>query len=80
MGKSAATRARLQKEALRLFATGLVNLSGSHLRCESGGYSNGPAADRLRRQGAEVVGFCSWREGLVLRPGGIWSVGARLPL
>ena len=57
------------QEALRLAATGLVHVAGAHLRGESGGYSTGPAADRLRRQGAEVVGFCSWREGLVLRPG-----------
>jgi molybdate-binding protein/DNA-binding XRE family transcriptional regulator len=57
------------QEALRLAAAGLVHVAGAHLRGESGGYSTGPAADRLRRQGAEVVGFCSWREGLVLRPG-----------
>jgi molybdate-binding protein len=57
------------REALRLAAAGLVHVAGAHLRGESGGYSTGPAADRLRRQGAEVVGFCSWREGLVLRPG-----------
>ena len=57
------------REALRLAAAGLVHVAGAHLRGESGGYSTGPAADRLRRQGAEVIGFCSWREGLVLRPG-----------
>jgi molybdate-binding protein/DNA-binding XRE family transcriptional regulator len=57
------------REALRLAAAGLVHVAGAHLRGESGEYNTGPAADRLRRQGAEVVGFCSWREGLVLRPG-----------
>ena len=57
------------QEALRLAAAGLVHVAGAHLRGESDGYGTGPAADRLRRQGAEVVGFCSWREGLVLRPG-----------
>jgi putative molybdopterin biosynthesis protein len=56
-------------EALRLAAAGLVHVAGAHLRGESGEYNTGPAAGRLRRQGAEVVGFCSWREGLVLRPG-----------
>jgi molybdate-binding protein/DNA-binding XRE family transcriptional regulator len=57
------------REALRLAAAGLVHVAGAHLRGESGEYSTGPAAGRLRRQGAEVIGFCSWREGLVLRPG-----------
>jgi molybdate-binding protein/DNA-binding XRE family transcriptional regulator len=57
------------REALRLAAAGLVHVAGAHLRGDSGEYTTGPAADRLRRQGAEVIGFCSWREGLVLRPG-----------
>jgi putative molybdopterin biosynthesis protein len=57
------------REALRLAAAGLVHVAGAHLRGESGEYNTGPAAGRLRRQGAEVIGFCSWREGLVLRPG-----------
>jgi molybdate-binding protein/DNA-binding XRE family transcriptional regulator len=57
------------REALRLAAAGLVHVAGAHLRGGSGEYSTGPAAERLRRQGAEVIGFCSWREGLVLRPG-----------
>jgi molybdate-binding protein len=30
-------------------------------------YNTGPAAELLPR-GGEVIGFCSWREGLVLRP------------
>jgi molybdate-binding protein/DNA-binding XRE family transcriptional regulator len=57
------------REALRLAAAGLVHVAGAHLRGGSGEYNTGPAAERLRRQGAEVIGFCSWREGLVLRPG-----------
>jgi len=57
------------REALRLAAAGLVHVAGAHLRGESGEYNTGPAAERLRRQGAEVIGFCSWREGLVLRQG-----------
>jgi putative molybdopterin biosynthesis protein len=42
-------------------------VAGMHLRGRSGDYNTGPAGDMLP-QGAEVVGFCSWREGLVLRP------------
>jgi putative molybdopterin biosynthesis protein len=57
------------REALRLAAAGLVHVAGAHLRGPGGEYNTGPAAERLRRQGAEVIGFCSWREGLVLRPG-----------
>jgi putative molybdopterin biosynthesis protein len=55
------------REALRLAADGLVHVAGAHLRGPSGEYNTGPAGDLLP-QGAEVVGFCSWREGLVLRP------------
>ncbi len=54
-------------EALTLAADGLVHVAGAHLRGESGRYNTGPA-ERLLAGGAEVVGFCSWREGLVLRP------------
>jgi putative molybdopterin biosynthesis protein len=54
-------------EALRLAADGLVHVAGVHLRGPSGDYNTGPAGDLLPR-GAEVIGFCSWREGLVLRP------------
>lgn len=57
------------REALRLASAGLVHVAGAHLRGESGEYNTGPAAERLRRQGAEVIGFCSWREGLALHPG-----------
>jgi putative molybdopterin biosynthesis protein len=55
------------REALRLAADGLVQVAGAHLRGSSGDYNTGPAADLLTG-GAEVIGFCSWREGLVLRP------------
>ena len=55
------------REALELAARGLVQVAGSHLRGSSGDYNTGPAAELLRR-GGEVIGFCSWREGLVLRP------------
>jgi len=54
-------------EALELAAKGLVHVAGTHLRGRSGDYNTGPAR-RLLRQGAEVIGFCAWREGLVLRP------------
>ena len=55
-------------EALRLAGAGLVHVAGAHLLGESGEYNTGPAAARLGGR-AEVVGFSSWREGLVLRPG-----------
>jgi putative molybdopterin biosynthesis protein len=55
-------------EALRLAEQGLVHAAGAHLRGRSGEYNTGPARERLRRGGAEVIGFSSWREGLVLRP------------
>ena len=64
------------EEAIRLAAAGLVHVAGAHLRGPSGEYNTGPAGELLPR-GGEVVGFCSWREGLVLRPdvaGGIAGV------
>lgn len=54
------------QEALRLAAAGLVHAAGAHLRDGSGGYNTGPAAELLA-DGAQVIGFSSWREGLVLR-------------
>jgi molybdate-binding protein/DNA-binding XRE family transcriptional regulator len=54
-------------EALRLAAAGLVHVAGAHLRDPDGDYNTGPASDLLGT-GAEIVHFCSWREGLVLRP------------
>jgi molybdate-binding protein/DNA-binding XRE family transcriptional regulator len=60
-------RSCTSEEALRLADAGLVHAAGAHLRGSSGDYNTGPAAELLH-QGAEVIGFCSWREGLVLRP------------
>jgi putative molybdopterin biosynthesis protein len=55
------------REALSLAEAGLVHVAGAHLRDRSGDYNTGAAAE-LITGGADVVGFCSWREGLVLRP------------
>jgi putative molybdopterin biosynthesis protein len=55
-------------EALRLAEQGMVHAAGAHLLGRSGEYNTGPARERLRQRGAEVIGFTSWREGLVLRP------------
>ncbi len=54
------------QEALSLAAAGLVHVAGAHLRGHAGGYNTGPAGELLS-DGAQVIGFCSWREGLVLR-------------
>ena len=65
------------REALGLAAEGLVHVAGAHLRGRAGEYNTGPAAELLP-QGGEVIGFCSWREGLVLRPelaSGVCGVG-----
>lgn len=55
------------REALRLAADGLVHVAGTHLRGPGSDYNITPAADLLPG-GGEVIGFCSWQEGLVLRP------------
>ncbi len=55
------------REALGLAADGLVHVAGAHLRGRGGEYNIAPAAELLP-QGGEVIGFCSWREGLVLQP------------
>jgi molybdate-binding protein len=44
-----------------------VHAAGAHLRGRGSEYNIGAAADLLPH-GGEVIGFCSWREGLVLRP------------
>jgi putative molybdopterin biosynthesis protein len=66
------------REALRLAADGLVHVAGAHLRDQDGDdYNTGPATE-LMRGGADVIRFCSWREGLVLQPelaSGIRGVG-----
>jgi putative molybdopterin biosynthesis protein len=61
-------------EALRLAAAGLVHAAGVHRVGPPG--PPGPLADAADTGdtadipgGAEVVGFASWREGLVVRPG-----------
>jgi putative molybdopterin biosynthesis protein len=56
------------REALALAAEGLVHVAGTHLRGHGIEYNIGPAAELLPR-GGEVIGFCAWQEGLVLRPG-----------
>jgi putative molybdopterin biosynthesis protein len=59
-------------EALRLAAAGLVHAAGVHrVGPGKGGDSSGiPGNDTSGIPGgAEVVGFASWREGLVVRPG-----------
>jgi molybdate-binding protein/DNA-binding XRE family transcriptional regulator len=59
-------------EALRLAAAGLVHAAGVHRvgPGESGDSSGIPGDDTSGLPGgAEVVGFASWREGLVVRPG-----------
>jgi putative molybdopterin biosynthesis protein len=55
------------EEALGLAAAGLVHVAGVHLRGRSGDY-NTSAAGTILRDGADVIGFSAWREGLVLRP------------
>ena len=53
-------------EALRLAAAGLVHVAGVHQAADQ----PDPAGDPTGIPGgAEVVGFTSWREGLVVRPG-----------
>ena len=55
------------QEALQLAADGLVHVAGTHLRGPDCDYNITPAAGLLPA-GGEVIGFCSWQEGLVLRP------------
>jgi putative molybdopterin biosynthesis protein len=55
------------REALELAAQGVVHVAGIHLRGPDGEYNVGPAAEMLP-EGGDVIGFCSWREGLILRP------------
>ena len=55
------------QEALRLAADGLVHVAGTHLRGRGTEYNIGPAA-KLLPGGGQVIGFCSWQEGLVVRP------------
>ncbi|MGH3179198.1 MAG: substrate-binding domain-containing protein [Streptosporangiaceae bacterium] len=48
-------------------AGGFVHVAGAHLRGPDGDYNISAAAELLPG-GGEVIGFCSWREGLALRP------------
>jgi putative molybdopterin biosynthesis protein len=76
-------------EAMRLAAAGLVHAAGVH-RAADEAAADEAAADEAAAidvtdipGGAEVVGFASWREGLVVRPGtAVTSLGdvARLGL
>jgi molybdopterin molybdotransferase/putative molybdopterin biosynthesis protein len=59
-------------EALRLAAAGLVHAAGvHHVGPGEGGDSSGVPGDDTSGipGGTETVGFASWREGLVVRPG-----------
>jgi putative molybdopterin biosynthesis protein len=63
-------------EALRLAAAGLAHVAGVQLRDSGSDDAAGAAGDLLRT--GEIFRFCSWREGLVLRPGpgsGVAGVG-----
>jgi putative molybdopterin biosynthesis protein len=55
------------REALSLAEAGLVHVAGAHLRGPGGEYNTGAAAEIITG-GADVIGYSSWREGLVLRP------------
>jgi putative molybdopterin biosynthesis protein len=55
------------REALQLAANGLVHVAGTHLHGPGSRYNAGPASELLP-EGGQVIGFCSWHEGLVLRP------------
>jgi molybdate-binding protein len=54
------------RDALALASDGLVHVAGAHLRGSAGEYNMAAAAELLPG-GGEVIGFCAWREGLVLR-------------
>jgi molybdate-binding protein len=55
-------------EALRLAAAGLAHVAGAHLQDYVSDDATGAASDLLLTR-AEILRFCSWRVGLVLRPG-----------
>jgi putative molybdopterin biosynthesis protein len=56
-------------EALRLAAAGLVHVAGVHQPEDQRDQAGEAGAAAGIPGGAEVVGFTSWREGLVVRPG-----------
>jgi putative molybdopterin biosynthesis protein len=55
-------------EALRLAAAGLVHVAGVHQPGDQLDAADEPGAAAEIPGGGEVVGFTSWREGLVVRP------------
>lgn len=58
------------EQALRLAAQGLVHAAGAHLRDQVGDdYNTEHARSLLGGEGADVIGFSAWREGLALAPG-----------
>ena len=70
-------------EALRLAAAGLVHVAGVHRSGDRPDPAETRGDEAAIPGGAEVVGFTSWREGLVVRPGsGVTGLGdvARLGL
>jgi hypothetical protein len=50
-------------EALRLAEAGLVHAAGAHLRGPAGEYNTGPARERLRNCGAEVLRLVNREKG-----------------
>jgi putative molybdopterin biosynthesis protein len=55
------------EKALELSAAGLVHVAGAHLRGPDGSYNTTAARNLL--PGSAIIGFCSWKEGLAVRPG-----------
>jgi putative molybdopterin biosynthesis protein len=75
------------EQALRLAADGLVHVAGAHLQGADGQYNTAQAGALLGGDGAQVIGFAAWREGLALTPrlagrvagvGDLARLGARL--
>lgn len=57
------------EKALKLAAQGKVHIAGSHLLDSShNGYNKDSARSVLTSQGAQIIGFALWQEGLVLNP------------
>lgn len=55
------------RDALQLAAGGLVHVAGAHLHGPDGTYNVSTTA-ALLPNGGEIIGFCSWQEGLALHP------------
>lgn len=57
------------QKALSLAAQGKVHVAGSHLLdSPNNGYNKNSARSALTDQGAQVIGFALWQEGLVVNP------------